>query len=307
MKILFCSDPFDKTKVDENYAREYKSAKEQGLETALLHIEELIHHENANAATKSVKEAAEKATAIYRGWMLKPAQYEKLYAALQRKNIQLINTPEQYVHCHHLPEAYDLLKDHTPLSVWLDKSELDDSFANVHAALQIFGQAPIVVKDFVKSRKHEWLEACYIPDASDEAHVAQVTKRFLERQGDDLHEGVVFREFVELDFLAYHSQSGMPLSKEYRVFFLDGTPLFLVPYWEEGDYGELRPDLSPFLAVAKRVKSRFFTLDLAKRKDGGWIILEWGDGQVSGLPDRADVVVPFYEKIKLANIGRGVT
>ncbi|TGV24958.1 hypothetical protein EN829_044040 [Mesorhizobium sp. M00.F.Ca.ET.186.01.1.1] len=56
-------------------------------------------------------------------------------------------------------------------------------------------------------------------------------------------------------------------------------------------------DLTPFLAVAKKVKSRFFTMDLAKLQDGGWIILEWGDAQVSGLPDQANLD-QFYSKIK---------
>lgn len=78
--------------------------------------------------------------------------------------------------------------------------------------------------------------------------------------------------------------------------------------------GGLRGAEAGFVAVScggetseETSEKPFFTLDLAKRKDGGWIILEWGDGQVSGLPDRADVVVPFYEKIKLAIIGRLVT
>jgi ATP-grasp domain-containing protein len=37
------------------------------------------------------------------------------------------------------------------------------------------------------------------------------------------------------------------------------------------------------------VQSRFFTMDVAKRVDGGWMIVELGDGQVAGLPVRADV------------------
>jgi hypothetical protein len=29
-------------------------------------------------------------------------------------------------------------------------------------------------------------------------------------------------------------------------------------------------------------------MDIAKKENGDWIILELGDGQVSGLPDNAD-------------------
>ena len=36
--------------------------------------------------------------------------------------------------------------------------------------------------------------------------------------------GLVCREFVELEPLARHSKSGMPLTKEFRLFFLDARP-----------------------------------------------------------------------------------
>ena len=36
--------------------------------------------------------------------------------------------------------------------------------------------------------------------------------------------------------------------------------------------------------------SNFLTMDVAQKKDGNWIIMELGDGQVSGLPDNADKV-----------------
>lgn len=62
-----------------------------------------------------------------------------------------------------------------------------------------------------------------------------VVSRFLELHGDDLAEGLVFREYVAFVPLATQSCSGMPLTREYRIFWLDGEPLLTVPYWEEGD------------------------------------------------------------------------
>ncbi|GGD89976.1 hypothetical protein GCM10010911_55800 [Paenibacillus nasutitermitis] len=38
---------------------------------------------------------------IYRGWMLKPNDYEKLYYALQQKNAVLINSPTEYRNGHY--------------------------------------------------------------------------------------------------------------------------------------------------------------------------------------------------------------
>ena len=80
----------------------------------------------------------------------------------------------------------------------------------------------------------------------------------------------------------------MPLTKEFRLFFLNGRLLQSYNYWDEGDYGDTMPDLTGFQEVGKKVPSNFFTMDIAKKKDGTWIVMELGDGQVSGLPDNAD-------------------
>ena len=120
-------------------------------------------------------------------------------------------------------------------TVWI-KTKGDVSTDEIMDLLRPFGSAPVVVKDFVKSRKHEWAEACFIPSASDRASVERVVRRFLELQGDDLSEGLVFREFIDFEPLGRHPKSGMPLTKEFRLFFLDGQPVFWTPYWEGADY-----------------------------------------------------------------------
>jgi hypothetical protein len=38
-------------------------------------------------------------------------------------------------------------------------------------------------------------------------------------------------------------------------------------------------------------------MDIAKTKDGEWIIIELGDGQVSGLPDKVDRL-QFYDLVR---------
>lgn len=45
-----------------------------------------------------------------------------------------------------------------------------------------------------------------------------------------------------------------------------------------------------FYSIAAGVKSNFFSMDVAKMEDGNWGVIELGDGQVAGLPDRADPV-----------------
>ena len=88
----------------------------------------------------------------------------------------------------------------------------------------------------------------------------------------------------------------MPLTQEFRIFFLDRRVVYRSPYWDEGDYAGVQPPLEEFSGWAERVKSRFFTMDVAKRRDGDWLIVELGDGQVAGLPENADVD-EFYQAI----------
>ena len=98
----------------------------------------------------------------------------------------------------------------------------------------------------------------------------------------------MFREFIEFEPLAIHTKSGMPLIQEYRIFFLDAEPLYTIRYWAEGDYSEVPVPVDQFREAAQAVQSRFFTMDIAKRRDGDWMIVELGDGQVAGLPQNAD-------------------
>ncbi len=44
------------------------------------------------------------------------------------------------------------------------------------------------------------------------------------------------------------------------------------------------------------MQSRFFTMDVAKRIDGKWMIIELGDGQVAGLPEKVDII-DFYQAL----------
>jgi hypothetical protein len=265
------------------------------LDAALVDYEALVLKGNPSKAVRRVDALAAPESALFRGWMLTPQQYKQLYAALGTRGLQLINTPSAYRHCHYLPECYPVIESFTPRSVWLT-IDRELSIDRVMALLRPFGTAPVIVKDFVKSQKHYWEEACYISSAADREAVERVARRFLELQGDDLNEGLVFREFVPFEPLAAHPRSGMPLSTEFRIFFLDGEPIYTTEYWEEGDYAGLRPPVDQFRQVAGEVRSRFFTMDIARRRDGEWMIVELGDGQVAGLPENADAVV-FYQAL----------
>ncbi|MEZ4669632.1 MAG: ATP-grasp domain-containing protein [Anaerolineae bacterium] len=274
------------------FSAEVQAVQELGLDFALISFEELIAG-NLARAVRTVPQTA--AVGIYRGWMLRPHSYEQFYEALVARGIHLVNEPAAYKHTHYLPESYHLIESLTPKSIW-QSIDPNVELTDVLQALKTFGNKPVIVKDFVKSQKHHWNEACFIPDASNIAVAKQIVKRFIELQGDDLNEGLVFREYIEFESLINHDKSGMPLSKEFRIFYLDGEPVFYVEYWEQGDYKSLTPPLGEFGDIAKSIHSRFFTMDVAKTVAGQWMIVELGDAQVAGLPEKADAV-EFYRAL----------
>lgn len=283
--VIYCADPLNPRRPDSDYEAEVETATRADLSIALIGFEDLLAGDAAGAVRR-VRSPESQDLGVYRGWMLSPDHYAQLYDALAERGIRLINDPAAYRHCHWLPESYAVIEKWTPRTVWLERTAL--SASSIQERLEVFGTSPIVIKDYVKSRKHEWAEACFIPDASECGSAERVIARFRELQGDDLAGGLVFREFVALDPIGTHARSGMPLTREFRLFFLDGDILAAFPYWEGVDYGEIRPPEQPFAEIGRAVRSRFFTMDIAQRTDGAWIVVELGDGQVAGLPDTAD-------------------
>jgi hypothetical protein len=284
--FVFCSDGLDPSKVDSDFEKERDAAQSEQFLTALMDHDH-VSQGNAKRGVRLAEHYDSETCAVYRGWMLTVDQYEKFYEALRAHGLALINDPFAYKACHWLPEGYALIERHTPESRWIPKSELfignNVAWDLVLETAASFGSSALVLKDYVKSQKHHWEQACFIPRANEPASVRRVVERFLELQGDDLAGGLVFRRHVPLRSLGTHDRSGMPLGDEYRLFFADGELLFSSCYWE---VGELQPDIpmGEFEALAKSIPSRFFTMDVARGADGHWWVIELGDGQVAGLP-----------------------
>lgn len=296
MFLIFCSDPMNKNAVDFDYEKEYSIAKSLGFSVMLISLEELLEG-NTDKSLSKINAVESHESALYRGWMMKPKNYENLYNGLQKKNIILINNPDAYKNGHWFPNSYDKIKDFTPYSNWIHIENLNNDFDQIYRNLSEFGNKPIIIKDYVKSRKHEWNESFFIPDASDRNHATIVIKNFIDRQGEHINEGIVFREFVNLERLSMHSKSQIPLSKEYRLFYFQKQFLFQFDYWEDIHYDDEKPDLTIFNRLAQNIGSNFFTMDIGKTNSGDWIIIEIGDGQVSGLPIDSNIL-GFYKSIK---------
>ena len=285
INFLFCNHPLYQHEVDVDYRAEYQAA---GLEHACA----LFSYEDLQQGKLSLYEEKISGLTIYRGWMMHPDMYRSFYSLLEEQGIILINTPDEYEKYHLLPGWYNDFKTETPETVWELQGKLE-------AALQIAKQleGPYVVKDYVKSRKHEWYDACFIESIDDRENAARVIGNFIDRQGIDLVGGIVLRKFEKLKKIGYHERSGMPLSEEYRVFIYAGKILAVDDYWlEDSDVNLSTEEYQWMESIAQRVKSNFVTVDLARKEDGSLIIMELGDGQVSGL-QQIDAEV-FYKTFK---------
>ncbi len=89
MIVIFCSAPFDTTHVDIDYKREFDTVIELGIKAELINYEELVSFDNVTKATKTIKKLEHLEDAIYRGWMMKPYYYDKLYHALLEKKYSI--------------------------------------------------------------------------------------------------------------------------------------------------------------------------------------------------------------------------
>ncbi|MGB1285085.1 MAG: ATP-grasp domain-containing protein [Aggregatilineales bacterium] len=296
MKIIFCCDTLNPDSPDPMYIDEVAAATRQGLDFELVDYQELVAG-NAARAVRDIATHDTPETAIYRGWMLTAKQYAGLYDALYSRGLQLINTISAYKLCHHLPDSLHLIADHTAATVWTQGTQ-DLSDNALMMLLQPFGEKAVVLKDYVKSQKHYWDEACYIPDASDIDGVQARVRRFLQLQDNDIVGGLVFREFIDYEPLGNHPQSGMPMIQEYRIVYYQQQPIAIMRYWDVDGYDDaLEPSLEQFNTLAKTIESDFFTLDVAKcAGQDSWMIIEPGDGQVAGLPDNADKDA-FYQAL----------
>ncbi|GGU91357.1 hypothetical protein GCM10010211_67580 [Streptomyces albospinus] len=277
--FLFSGDPLHPRRTDPHFADEAAAARSAGAVTSVLDHEALLAGEATRAVARVPREAG---PVWYRGWMLPAGRYTELAAALAGHGCRLLTSPAAYRTAHELPCWYGTFRALTPSSAWLPcapgRPPEPATLARLAAPFTAPGRRrSLVVKDWVKSRKHEWQEAAYVPDAADTARLASVVGRFVALQEEFLTGGVVLRAFEDFDRAA----------GEARVWWVDGEPVVTGPH---PDTPDLRPapDLDHVAGAVRELGVRFVTTDLALRTDGVWRVVEVGDGQVSGLPAGAD-------------------
>ncbi|GHJ46865.1 hypothetical protein Cs7R123_42070 [Catellatospora sp. TT07R-123] len=276
--LLLPADPLHERRADPHFAREVAAARELGRTVALVDHDALLAGDAAGAARRVPSDAG---ACWYRGWMIPADRYTDLAAALAERGAALRVPPQDYRAAHELPGWYAHFAAVTPDSVWLPwtpgRPPSQEEVATLVAPL---GGGAAVVKDYVKSRKHEWDEACFIPDLADTAHAHRVVARMVELQDDFLAGGVVVRRFEPFQRVGDRAV-------EARVWWVGGRAVLVSAH---PDTPELAadPDLGAIAPLVASFGRPFVTTDVALRDDGVWRVVEVGDGQVSDLPSGAD-------------------
>ncbi|MBC8138740.1 MAG: ATP-grasp domain-containing protein [Fibrella sp.] len=291
MYLLLPSDMYDKKVPDPDFADEARAATHHGFSVVLFHLESLRENDLKRTLAATPEAPRPGAPLLYRGWMLSGAEYATLYDLLQDRGFRLITDPKQYAQAHYLPNAYQHLAGVTPESVWTIGADLTTAWH----LYQEWGRPSAIVKDYVKSAKHRWKEACFLPEGCERDHFESVLTALGEYRGPDFAGGFVLRRFVPLRIVG-ETSFGQPLHEEHRLFFMDGECLVHAPFAVASDFDD---NIETWREIACRFESRFLSLDVARTESDEWTVVETGDGGVSGLPDG---ILPefFYAALPLS-------
>lgn len=277
-KILYPSDYFDSKSVEINYEDEYKAACGMPeFDIILYNYDEFISSGNIRFYPEEFNEGL----CIYRGWMLKPDKYKELYEKLKSKGVILINDTIEYERCHLFPNSYADIKGYTPKTRWYeDYMRINWDFINSEFK-------KFMIKDYVKSAKGTNFPTNFETPVKQEM-MKEYIDEFIRIRGALFTKGIVIKEFV--DFKKYKD-----ITNEYRAFFMKGKLITLSKNSNQSDNCPFVP--IEFVEKFAALKSNFYTVDFAELNSGKWIVVEVGDGQVSGLsPDQ--YIFKFYDEIR---------
>ncbi|MCX7746918.1 MAG: ATP-grasp domain-containing protein [Clostridia bacterium] len=277
--VLFPADFNDIQVVDYCYKDEYETVLGfPEFMPILFDFDALIKGDEI----KLYPNVTHRANCIYRGWMLDCIPYEKLYNNLLERNIRLINSPDEYKLCHMFPKVYSFIEKYTPKSIWFEKEQDID----VHEVKANFDK--FIIKDYVKSVKGTGFPKFFLNTISD-SKLLRYIDEFIKLRSTLYTGGIVFKEYVDLKL--YNGYSN-----EYRVFYFKSH---IISVSRNSNQAASCPVVDhSFAKKFKGLKSNFYTIDFAELSNGRWIVIETGDGQVSGLsPDQ--YIFKFYEELAL--------
>ena len=276
--VLFPADYFEKGVPDGSMRVECESAcAEKRLDVRLFDLELFEERGQLSLDRPFLDEGL---PLVYRGWMMKPERYEAFFAALREKGLRPMTSPDAYEEFHMFPLAYmrnDVLKAYAPRLV---------AFPGHRADARVINRAfkEFMVKDYVKSVKGTRFPVSFHTPVS-QKRMDEIVKEFVRLRGDLFTAGIVCKECVDL------ARCG-GATNEWRAFYLGGDLLSVCR--NSNQPASVAKPSEELVLACSNLGSSYYTVDFAERADGTWIVVETGDGQVSGLAAAQDPVI-YYQ------------
>lgn len=263
--FIYPEDYFTPGMPDEEFAKECEIARELGFEVAFYNQETLLP-----------KNILPEFGYIYRGWMLSPDDYKKLDNYVQNRFGIMLVSVDNYVSTHFYSEAFKRLNSLMPYTTrYLSDTPVEAIVEMVRADVN-FSSGAFFVKDSIKSVKNN-LDA----SVAENINLLGVTlNNFINEQGSFLSDEILVKDFVKLD----------KNTPEMRLWLSNRFNETRAVFSVHPDFKSMEPVevdktfwgniLNVFSEDAP--KNSFITIDIAKTITGGWVIIEIGNGQVSG-------------------------
>lgn len=287
MKLLFPQNPMMKKLPDSIFEQEFDAAQSLGFPCLLFAEEELSHH-GPESAIRRLPEG-DGGPILYRGWIWTESVYREFHQALMGRGYRLVSTPEQYAEVTYFPNYYPKIREASPNAVWTYTA---DSYPAWSQSRKL-GDGPFVIKDHIKSAKHRWHDACFIPKGAGREQFESIAEALRTEQGDSFNRGFVVKQYVPLRSRG-PSPREYPMCEEYRLFFWQRKLLIASHYHNQAPNPV---DWAPFEVMAGRFDAPFFTMDIALTEAGSWLIVDMGAGECSSLPPSLSAT-EFYTRLR---------
>lgn len=248
MRFVFPSEAFRPRAVDSTFAPQFEAAQALGHPVSLLDEEAF---EEGQLRLFPCPQDGEQL--VWRGWMLTPSRYQALFELLRDSAYLPLVEPKSYQACHWLPEWY-------PLVECTAQTEFCQDLSGALAAMLRLNWGAYFVKDYVKS-----LNLGQPPIVTHQSELIELVAKMEEFRGQ-LEGGLCLRK-VE----SFEEGSERRLFVYRSHVFSDPTQLCPAQVLEMLD------------RFVDRVPSPFFSVDVARRVDGVYRVVELGDGQVSDV------------------------
>lgn len=279
--ILFPGDYFSMHNPNDNFTAELDAVvATEDLDAALFNYDEFI--EGASLRLSKEPDSIQR-DVIYRGWMMKPDQYRRFYDELKEMGLEPFTSPVCYERMHCFPYAGEMFDDQTPKFMVFP---IEDGAVHIDADIVNANFNRFMFKDYVKSVKGTSFPK-YVTTPIAQSELDALVSEFIRLRGDLFTGGIVLKEYVGLKTYDGHTN-------EWRNFIFNGVSLGIRRNSNQPEDCPAPPE--EYLSTRNIVICPFYTVDYAELADGGWTIMEAGDGQVSGLA-ASDNPTRFYEEM----------